>query len=821
MISLRRLAKPNGDNLTAGVQIPFRALITPYVVRTASGDLLRAWRIRGHGFECADSADLSAAHARLAAWMRSIASPDVAIWTHVIRRQQEAHMVGESPEGFARDLMEQYQQRLSREALWKNELYLTIVHRPVQAVARGAGSALHAQSVEADRVARSVALDTLEKLAQQTEATLASYGPETLGTYVHQGTTCSELLEFLALLIDGEPRRVPLPQAPLEDVLATCRLLIGWETMEYRQVASSRLAAFLGIKEYPPATTPGLLNALLCAPFSFVLTQSFSFISKPAAMGLLSRQMHRMKNSADAAVSQVHALSVALDQLASNEFVFGDHHLSLQVLGELADVSAANPSLALRTLGEALAQARSIFANAGIVTAREDIALEAAFWAQLPANFAPRPRVSPITSRNFCALAPYHNYPEGRQANNHWGDALAVFKTAAGSAYHFSLHASDPADPTGSSRHDTGHTFICGPSGSGKTVFVGFCICLLLRQQATQVIFDKDRGLEVLVRALGGTYLPFTRGEGTGCNPLQLRESPESVAFLRRWLRVLIDRPGRPLSVREEAEVDHALNGVLSLERADRCLSRLVEFLDPTTPDGLHARLAPWCRSTTGVHSWVFDTGDDTMLSEVCSSAVVGFDMTSVIGDAEIRSPLTLYLFHLVEQLLDGRRLVAWLDEFSRLVDDPGFAALASDGCKTWRKRNGVIAFATQSPTDVLRSPIARALVEQTPTKILFPNVDARSIDYIDGLGLSEQEFRLLRTDLSPGSRRFVIKQANESLVAELDLEGFERELAVISGRTETVDRVHALISVHGAAPSSWLPHLTRGGHSSTQGDSP
>src|SRR5262249_14964224 len=152
--------------------------------------------------------------------------------------------------------------------------------------------------------------------------------------------------------------------------------------------------------------------------------------------------------------------------------------------------------------------------------AREDLALEAAFWAQLPAVFSFRPRKAPVTSRNFSAFAGFHNYPTGRAQGNHWGDALAVLMTAARSPYYFSLHASDPKDPEGGSRKDTGHTFICGPTGSGKTVLVGFLIALLSRREVTQVIFDKDRGLEILVRALGGTYLPLTAGVSTGCNPL-------------------------------------------------------------------------------------------------------------------------------------------------------------------------------------------------------------------------------------------------------------------------------------------------------------
>ena len=133
-----------------------------------------------------------------------------------------------------------------------------------------------------------------------------------------------------------------------------------------------------------------------------------------------------------------------------------------------------------------------------------------------------RPRKAPITSRNFAAMSAFHNYPGGRATGNHWGAALAVFVTSARSPYHFSLHASDPARADGGSRKDTGHTFICGPTGSGKTVFIGFLMSMLDRQGVTQVVFDKDRGLEILVRALGGEYLPLATASPTGFNPLQL-----------------------------------------------------------------------------------------------------------------------------------------------------------------------------------------------------------------------------------------------------------------------------------------------------------
>jgi type IV secretion system protein VirB4 len=106
----------------------------------------------------------------------------------------------------------------------------------------------------------------------------------------------------------------------------------------------------------------------------------------------------------------------------------------------------------------------------------------------------------------------------------------------------------------------------------------------------------------------------------------------------------------------------------------------------------------------------------------------------------------------------------------------------------------------------VLGSPISRTLIEQTPTKVFFPNADANTEDYRGGFGLTEREFRLVKEELEPGSRRFLVKQGHQSVVCELDLKGFEAELAVISGRRSALDVVHQLISRHGDDPREWLP---------------
>ncbi len=804
-MGLFNAARIRRERHTSGL-VPYLAHVSENVISTRTGEYVQVFRLGGLGFETADDARLNNWHERLNVLWRNLASPHVALWTHIVRRR-EPIMEGVPEPGFAGSLNTRYRRQVSGEKLMINELFLTIVFRPVV----GAAPSLLARLLAGSRAAganAAEAVDACDKLAKTVVASLQECEPERLGLYRGGERTYSRVLEFLELLLDAETLAMPLPRAPLAQVLATARCFIGNECIEYRQPSTTRVAAVLGVKEYPTPTIVGMYDGLLSAPFAFVLTQSFAFLSKPAAQGLLQRQYNRMVNAGDFSVSQAQELKLALDALTSSEFVMGDHHLTLQVFAEATeDGSQEALQRRFRVLNDNVALARSLLADSGMVVAREDLGLEAAYWAQLPGHFAMRPRKAPITSRNFCAMAPFHNHPAGRATGNHWGDALALFVTSAGSAYHFSLHASDPKDPEGGSRKDTGHTLICGPTGSGKTVLIGFLLTMLMRQGATQIVFDKDHGLEILVRALGGRYLPLRNGVATGCNPLQLPEHPDNEAFLKSWLRVLV-RPssGRALTAREEADLDQALKGTLALEAPTRCLSRLIEFLDPTEGEGIHARLSRWCRGTRGDLAWVFDNPEDCVAPFLAAAPLVGFDVTDFLDQDAIRAPVTLYLFHLVRRMLDGRRLVCWMDEFWRLLADPAFEGFATDGPRTWRKLNGAMCLATQSVSDVLAASISRTLIEQTPTKIFFPNPEGSRADYVEGLGLSEREFRLIKEQLTVGSRQFLVRQGNQSVVCQLDLKGMEAELAVISGRASSVERLHTLIDRLGPDPVHWLP---------------
>ncbi len=802
--SVRRCAAMRRE-LPTGFRIPYSALVHEDVLRTESSAYVMGFRLGGASFDCADNNELNSWHERVHALWRTVASPHVALWTHLIRERATLSSNDRTADGFAGRVAQGYHRSLTHRVLWSNQLYLTLVYRPTMDPASGLASLL-LRRPQSGVLTLEVAdaLDACGKLRQVILAGLDAYAPECLGAYDFQGQSCSRLLEFLGLLVNGEGQPFPLPRAPVAEVLGTSRLCFGAECVEYRTPTATRFGAFLGIKEYASPTVPGLFNGLLTAPYPFVLTQSFAFLSRASGQMLLTRQLNRLANSGDHAHSQAAGLREALDQLSSGEIGMGDHHFSLQVLSSAvpADDTAGVPDV-LRRLNDHVADARARLADTGLLIAREDLGLEAAFWAQLPGCFALRPRVSPISTRNFAGMNPFHNFPSGHGAGKHWGGAVVTFPTSAGSPYEFALHVDD-----------IGHTFLCGPTGSGKTVLVAFLIALYQRQGATQVVFDKDRGLEILVRALKGSYLPLRNGVSTGFNPLSLPLTPANIEFLRNWLRVLA-RPAagvfgvgdtlRDLSVREDRDLDHALRGTMALDPLDRRLSRLIEFLDRTDPEGLHGRLSRWCASTGGEYAWVFDNPCDTVVPMMSGAGVLGFDVTEFLDHATIRTPITLYLFHLVRQLLDGRRLICWLDEFWRMLADPAFEQFAKDGPKTWRKLNGVMCLSTQSASDVLASPLSHTIVEQTATKIFFPNVDAALAEYREGFGLSARQFALIKSELTAASHQFLIKKGHDSVVCELDLSGLEAELTVFSGRATSLQRLERLMAELTEDPDRWL----------------
>jgi type IV secretion system protein VirB4 len=233
-------------------------------------------------------------------------------------------------------------------------------------------------------------------------------------------------------------------------------------------------------------------------------------------------------------------------------------------------------------------------------------------------------------------------------------------------------------------------------------------------------------------------------------------------------------------------------------------LKHLVElFRGGARPHGadLWSRLKPWWGN--GERAWLFDNSKD---ATDLNARVVGFDMTAILDDPALRTPAMMYLFHRVEQRLDGSPAIIVVDEGWKALDDDVFVRRIKDWEKTIRKRNGIVGFATQSARDALDSKIASAIIEQAATQIFMVNPKANAEDYCAGFGLTGHELDLIRT-LPDSAHCFLVKHGGESAVVRLDLSSEPDILTILSGREKTVRLADELRAKPGGK-DDWMQKL-------------
>jgi type IV secretion system protein VirB4 len=790
--SLMNNARPLTD------YVPYSSHASPHNLRTRSGDTLTIVKISGVAHEAADDLDIQGWHDALTGLIRNISGEDIALWMHTIREPRTDYPEGDFEDDFAGRLDTRYRASLSGLQMMVNTHYLTIVikgqARKPKLLALSERKTVAAVQEEIHDISA-----RLDEISDTVMAGLSRYGARRLELYEHNGVVFSEVLELLALLVNGERQRIAVPKGQAAYGMINSRVSFGVDQFELRSPTKTRIGAMLGAAAYQvERTEPGHLNVLLTLPFPIVLTQSFAMFGRNKAMSALQKQQRLLLNAEDAAGSQITDIAQALDDLASGRSIFGEHHLSIMLLAD-----------APKELADRIAATRSLLSEAGFLVAREDECIEAAFFAQLPANFQMRPRPAPISSSNIIGYTGFHNYPHGRLHGNQWGPAMSLLKTTSGTPFYFNFHVPPSSrrgvDETDADDRVPGHTLLLGPTGAGKTVIQTFMLAQAEKYKPTVFTFDKDQGQANFIRAMGGHYSTLKNGIPTGFNPCALEDTPGNRSMVQQLVKRCIkgDDESFRFSPHREREVQDAVNGVYAMPFEMRRFSAILEFFDPTDPDGNAARFRKWCSG--GSLGWLLDNPKDSI--QLSSGRHFGFDVTDFLENDETRTVTVMYLFHRMEQLIDGRRFILNMDEFWKMLQDEYFEGKALDAVKTYRKRNALALFGTQSPADVLRSKISRQLIEQCVSQLYLPNPKAAREDYIDGFKLSEREYDIVRKDMVEANLRgFLFKQGANSTICELNLRGFDDELAVLSGTSMTVELMERAIETAGYRPDDWLP---------------
>ncbi|TCM48374.1 type IV secretion system protein VirB4 [Rhizobium sp. PP-F2F-G48] len=771
--------------------IPYLRHVADTVVKLESGALLAVIRLNGLFFQTEDQAELNMRSVVQNTMIRALGSSRYSLWSTVIRRQVDSDLDGKFKDPFCDLLNRRYMAQLSEKRMFTNELYLSVIRSGMRGALAVGDKARRLIDKAGSRDAADdqlrEAVSELEELAGNICKDLQKYAARPLGIVHRDDDPYSEPCEFFQTILSGGiPRRMRLPRMSISNYIGSSRLHFSRRTMQAQGPVKEddRFGAMLSIKEYPPFTGPGMLDGLLQVNHEFILTQSFTITDKPIAQERISRLKRQIAASDEARSDVENDIDFALNSLMNQEAVFGLHHMTLLCLSR--DLDGVNKSVS--DLGACLT-------DMNINWLREDLNLEAGFWAQLPGNHSYIARKALLSSANYAGLSSMHNFASGQTDGTHWNTPITILETTSQTPYWFNFH-----------RRDIGHFLVTGPTGSGKTVVLTFLLAQAFRVQPNPkaVFFDKDRGGEIFVRAMNGAYEVLTPGTSSGFNPLQLENNGPNREFLLRLLKAMLRHSdGNTFDQEEEDILERALLRLMQEPAAERNLANLSGLLIGRVragPNDLSARLRPWI---DGEKAWLFNAQHDVL--SFSDRQIFGFDMTSILDNEELRTPALMYIFHRLDELLDGRPVMIFMDEGWRLLRDTTFSDFIVDKMKTIRKLNGIVGFGTQSAADIARAPTSHTLIEQSSTNIHFPNPRADEESYIRRFGLTVKEFNFIRTT-PPEKRTFLIKHGNDSVIARLDLNAMPDMVKVLSGRKESIEECGRLRDALGDDPLAWLP---------------
>ena len=627
----------------------------------------------------------------------------------------------------------------------------------------------------------------------------------------------SNLMSFYNFLISGVRQKIRISKTPLYEVIGGGDVFFGPDTGQISIRGKDRFFKSIEIKDFSSKeVTTGILDVLLYADVEYVMTQSFTSMSRAEALEHIKSMEKKLKSVDDDAVSQREDLKTAKDELTSGDISFGKYHFTLFVYADTV-AKLVNDTNALS----------SGFTDIGLIATISTLSLAPAFCAQLPGVYHLRPRLAPISSANFSELASFHNFYTGKRKKTPWGEAIAILKTPSKQAYYVNLHNVD-FHKDDFDEKTLANTAVYGTAGVGKTMTLNFLLNMMQKygkpesfspsaktKKLTTVYFDKDRGAEINIRALGGEYYAVKSGEPTGWNPFYLPKNKRNLAMVKSLIKLLVTRNNETITSRDETVISESVNAVFDMEPIENRqygITRMLEHMSEAATEqgrnnGLVVRLSHWAQG--GQFGWVFDNAVDTFNPD--TSSTFGIDGTEFLDDKDTCTPISFYLLYRVTQLLDGRRMVIFLDEFWKWLGDPAFKDFVYNKLKTIRKLNGLVVPATQSPDEVIKNEIARAVIEVSSTVFYLANPNAIYSDYVDGLGVTPEAYWIIKK-LDPTSRQMVVRKSSLKkgdskdfyALVTLDLSGLGVYTKVLSSSAPNLEIFDSLFK-DGMKPDDWL----------------
>lgn len=775
--------------------LPWAALVAPGVVLNKDGAFQRTARFRGPDLDSATPAELVAVTARLNNALRRLGS-GWALFVEAQRIPALAYPDSSFPDPVSALVDRERREQFREEGRhFESCYYLTLLWMPPAEDAARAEGWLYegraAKGVDPSELLQGFT-DRTDRLLHLVEGFMPEAG----------WLDDAETLTYLHSTISTRRQRVRVPETPmhLDALLADEPLTGGLEP----RLGEHHLRT-LTVTGFPSVTFPGLLDELNALPFEYRWATRAIMLDKTDATRLLTRirrQWFAKRKSVAAILKEVmtNEASVLVDNDASNKAADAD--LALQELGAdhagMAYVTATvtvwdrDPALA----SEKLRLVEKVIQGRDFTCAIEGMNAVEAWLGSLPGHVYANVRQPPISTLNLAHLIPLSAIWAGPERDEHFARPPLLYGKAEGSTpFRFSLHAGD-----------VGHTLIVGPTGAGKSVLLALMALQFRRYPESQIFaFDFGGSIRAAALAMGGDWQDLGGGlsdesdAGVQLQPLAGIDDHAERAWAAEWLAAILAGEGVVIDPQAREHLWSALTSLASAPRAERTFTGLAVLLQS---QDLKIALAPWCLG--GPWGRLLDAEAE----HLGSASVQAFETEGLVGAGSAAAVLS-YLFHRIEDRLDGRPTLIMIDEGWLVLDSPAFASQLRQWLKTLRKKNASVVFATQSLADIETSGIASAIIESCPTRLFLPNdraAEPQIARIYERFGLNARQIEILSR--ATPKRDYYCQSRRGNRLFELGLGEVALAFVAASAKTDQL-RIAELMEAHGRAgfARAWLQH--------------
>ena len=796
---MMNLAEYRNRNRRLADFLPWAALAGPGIVLNKDGSFQRTASFRGPDLDSAVPAELVAVAGRLNNAFRRVGSG----WAIFVEAQR--HAAGVYPANCFPDaasaLVDAERKADFEEAgsHFESSYFLTFVYLPPAEDAARAETWLY---------------EGREKTGIDPHEVMAGFADRT-GRLLHlieafmpecRWLDDSETLTYLHGCVSTHRHRVRVPETPiyLDALLADQPLTGGLEP----RLGAQHLRV-LTVTGFPTATTPGLLDELNRLAFPYRWSTRAILLDKTAATRLLTkirRQWFAKRKSIAAILKEVmtNEASVLVDTDASNKAADAD--LALQELGaDYAGVAYVTATVTVwdadpRVADEKLRLVEKVVQGRDFSAMVETINAVDAWLGSLPGHVYANVRQPPISTLNLAHMIPLSAVWAGPERDEHFGAAPLLFgKTEGSTPFRFSLHVGD-----------VGHTLVVGPTGAGKSVLLALMALQFRRYAGSQVFaFDFGGSIRAAALAMRGDWHDLggglTDGSETSVSlqPLARIEETAERAWAGDWIVAILIREGIVITPEVKEHIWTALTSLASAPIEERTITGLCVLLQS---NDLKQALRPYCIG--GAWGRLLDAEAE----HLGTATVQAFETEGLIG-TEAAPAVLAYLFHRIEDRLDGSPTLIIVDEGWLALDDEGFAGQLREWLKTLRKKNTSVIFATQSLSDIDGSAIAPAIIESCQTRLLLPNeraIEPQITAIYRRFGLNDRQIEIIARAMP--KRDYYCQSRRGNRLFELGLSEVTLALCAASSKTDQAG-IAKIVAEHGREGflDAWLRHRGAG----------